>query len=34
MPSTALDTVATKEAGGYVDVDYFRLGTDLSPESK
>ena len=25
---------ATKTAGGYVDVDYFRLGTDLSPESK
>ncbi len=25
---------ATKEAGGYVDVDYFRLGTELSPESK
>ena len=25
---------ATKEAGGYVDVDYFRVGTDLSPESK
>ena len=25
---------ATKEAGGFVDVDYFRLGTDLSPESK
>ena len=25
---------ATKEAGGFVDVDYFRLGTELSPESK
>ena len=25
---------ATKTAGGYVDVDYFRVGTDLSPESK
>ena len=25
---------ATKESGGYVDVDYFRLGTELSPESK
>lgn len=25
---------ATKTAGGYVDVDYFRIGTDLSPESK
>ena len=25
---------ATKEAGGFVDVDYFRIGTDLSPESK
>ena len=25
---------ATKEAGGSVDVDYFRLGTDLSPERK
>ncbi len=25
---------ASKEAGGYVDVDYFRLGTELSPESK
>jgi len=25
---------ATKEIGGYVDVDYFRIGTDLSPESK
>ena len=25
---------ATKTAGGYVDVDYFRLGTQLSPGSK
>ena len=25
---------ATKEAGGFVDVDYFRIGTDLSLESK
>ncbi|MBR4717374.1 MAG: glycoside hydrolase 43 family protein [Lentisphaeria bacterium] len=25
---------ATKAAGGFVDVDYFRIGTDLSPESK
>ena len=25
---------STKEAGGSVDVDYFRIGTELSPESK
>ena len=25
---------ATQTAGGFVDVDYFRLGTELSPESK